>query len=81
MAARRSLDEMLRSGTRVSRRDLIRALADAGYAVRATSSATHFMVYVGCDVVTIRLGRGDVRPVYLSLLRNAIARGKEGGDV
>ena len=62
----RSFRTIVASGSRVSRRELFKALKDAGCEVIPTSKSTHWKVRRG-DALVIIATRGDeVLPTYLS---------------
>lgn len=80
MVARRDIGDLLRSGKRLSGRELLSALDAAGYDVRRTSKSTHYMVRIGeRSRVLLAIGHdGEVSLAYLSRLRQAL---REEGEM
>ncbi|MHB9003253.1 MAG: hypothetical protein ACYC6C_04215 [Coriobacteriia bacterium] len=77
MVAKREIGELLSSGNRPGGRELLSALRAAGYDVRRTAKATHYMVCVG-ERSRVLLAIGAVSPAYLSRLRQAL---REEGEL
>lgn len=74
----RTLEEIVASGARVSKRELFAALASAGCDVVPTSKATHFKVRYSGGVVIVATRRNDILPVYVSRIARALGL-REGG--
>jgi hypothetical protein len=74
----RSLDQIVSSGARVTKRELFWALRAAGYEVLATSKPTHFKVRAGAGTVIIASKRDEILPVYVSRIARAL--GLREGD-
>ena len=79
MSARRELGGILSSGARTSARDLLSALQRDGFVVTRTSKPTHYIVTGHGARVVIAVSRGEVLPVYLSLIRRAIREVDDDG--
>lgn len=75
----RSLEEIVTSGARVSKRELFWALRKAGLGILPTSKATHFIVDIGESFVVIAVRRNAVLPTYVSRLARALGL-REGGS-
>jgi hypothetical protein len=73
----RSLEEIVTSGARVSKRELFWALRKAGLDVRPTAKSTHFLVEVGAQLVLVAVRKDSVLPKYVSRLARAL--GLRGG--
>jgi hypothetical protein len=76
--AHRTLEEIARSGSRVSKRELFAALRTAGCEVVSTSKPTHYVVRHERGIVIIATHRNDVLPVYVSRVVRCLGL-REGG--
>ncbi len=76
----RSLEQIVTSGARVSKRELFAALREAGYEVCATSKPTHAVVRGGPHPVVIATKRDDILPVYVSRMARALGFRQGGSD-
>jgi hypothetical protein len=75
----RSLEQIVSTGARVSRRELFKALRAAGCEVVATSKPTHFVVRHANGIVIIATRSNDVLPVYVSRIVRSLGM-REGGS-
>lgn len=76
----RPLEQIVSSGDRVSKRELLASLRKAGYEVIPTSRPTHFLVRGGMNPVVIATRGNDVLPVYVSRIARALGLRPGGGD-
>lgn len=75
----RSLEEIAKSGARVSKRELFVALRAFGCEILPTSKPTHFVVRHAGGIVIIATRRNEVLPVYVSRIVRALGI-REGGS-
>jgi hypothetical protein len=75
----RSLEEIVTSGARVSKRELFWALREKGFEIVPTSKPTHWRVRDAAQTVAIATRKNDVLPVYVSRLARAFGL-REGGS-
>ena len=76
----RSLEQIVTSGSHVSKRELFAVLRAAGYEVCATSKPTHFVIRGGPNPVVIATKGRDVLPVYVSRIARALGLREGGGN-
>jgi hypothetical protein len=76
----RTLEQIARSGARVSRNELFAALSDCGCEILATSKPTHLVVRHPRGVVIVATRRNDILPVYVSRIARTLGVREGGSD-
>ena len=76
----RSLQDIVESGARVSKRELFAALHAEGLDALPTSKPTHFKVRCEHGIVFIATRRDVVLPVYVSRIAKAVGLNRGGKD-